>query len=108
METSGQVASTNCSPRSRAFAGPGEQELSEREERFELRRRTLGFVLSPLAAVVVFLLPLDIPQTQHTVAAVLAPFVCGRIFSYIPAVFKAQSMLTRDTGGTRTPELSSW
>ena len=29
------------------YKGVAEQELSEREERFELRRRTLGFFLAP-------------------------------------------------------------
>jgi sodium-dependent dicarboxylate transporter 2/3/5 len=66
------------------YRGVAEQQLSEREERFELRRRTIGFVLSPLAAIVVFLLPLDIPQTQHTVAAVLAGVIIAWVTEPVP------------------------
>jgi len=66
------------------YRGIAEQKLSEREERFEVRRRTIGFVLSPLATIIVFLLPLDIPQTQQTVAAVLAGVIVAWVTEPIP------------------------
>jgi sodium-dependent dicarboxylate transporter 2/3/5 len=49
----------------------GEQRLSEAEERFEKGRRTVGLVLAPLAALVIYLIPFDIPAEQHLLAAVL-------------------------------------
>jgi solute carrier family 13 (sodium-dependent dicarboxylate transporter), member 2/3/5 len=49
----------------------GEQLLSPAEERFERARRTTGFLLAPLLTVVVLLLPLNLPPSQHTLAAVL-------------------------------------
>ena len=54
------------------YRGIAEQKLSPREERFEKARRTAGFFLAPLASIIVFVLPLDIDQTQHNVAAILA------------------------------------
>jgi solute carrier family 13 (sodium-dependent dicarboxylate transporter), member 2/3/5 len=62
----------------------GEQVLSEREERFERRRRTLGFVLAPIAGVVLYFLPLDLPQDQQTVAAVLLAVIIMWITEPIP------------------------
>jgi sodium-dependent dicarboxylate transporter 2/3/5 len=62
----------------------GEQRLSPAEERFEKARRTTGFVLAPLATVVVFLLPLDLPQTQHVVAAVMAGVIVAWVTEPIP------------------------
>lgn len=49
----------------------GEQQLSEREERFEKARRTSGLVLAPLVTVVFLLLPTGLEDQQHTLAAVL-------------------------------------
>jgi solute carrier family 13 (sodium-dependent dicarboxylate transporter), member 2/3/5 len=49
----------------------GEQQLSPREERFEKGRRTTGLVLAPLVTVVFLLLPVDLADQQHTLAAVL-------------------------------------
>ena len=49
----------------------GEQQLSEREERFEKGRRTVGLVLAPLVTVVFLLLPTGLEDQQHTLAAVL-------------------------------------
>jgi solute carrier family 13 (sodium-dependent dicarboxylate transporter), member 2/3/5 len=66
------------------YRGLGEQRLSESEERFERRRRTAGFFLAPLATVVVFLLPLDIPETQHVVAAVMAGVIVAWVTEPIP------------------------
>ncbi len=66
------------------YKGVAEQQLSEREERFERRRRTLGFILAPATTIVLFLLPLDLPQTQHTVAAVLGGVIVAWITEPIP------------------------
>ncbi|GGO75484.1 SLC13 family permease [Nocardioides deserti] len=49
----------------------GEQQLSEREERFEKVRRTTGLVLAPLVTIVFLLLPVGLEDQQHTLAAVL-------------------------------------
>ena len=49
----------------------GEQQLSEREERFEKGRRTIGLVLAPLVTIVFLLLPTGLEDEQHTLAAVL-------------------------------------
>lgn len=49
----------------------GEQQLSEREERFEKGRRTVGLVLAPLVTVVFLLIPTGLEDQQHTLAAVL-------------------------------------
>jgi len=45
--------------------------LSPAEERFERRRRTIGLFLGPLALLVMMLLPLGLPYSQQTLAAVL-------------------------------------
>ena len=57
--------------------------LSPAEERFERRRRTIGLVLGPLALLVMMLLPLGLPYSQQTLAAVLA-FVVYRVTEAIP------------------------
>ena len=62
----------------------GEQRLSEGEERFERRRRNVGFVLAPIAGVVLYFLPLDLPQAQQTVAAVLLAVIIMWITEPIP------------------------
>ena len=49
----------------------GEQQLSEREERFEKGRRTVGLFLAPLVTVVFLLLPTGMEDQQHKLAAVL-------------------------------------
>ncbi|MDQ4006607.1 MAG: DASS family sodium-coupled anion symporter [Actinomycetota bacterium] len=66
------------------YKGIAEQRLSPREERFEKRRRTTGFVLAPLATIVIFLLPLDLPQNQHVVAAVLAGVIVAWVTEPVP------------------------
>ena len=66
------------------YRGIAEQKLSAAEERFERARRTAGFVLAPLASIVVFLLPLDLPQIQHNVAAVLAGVIVAWVTEPIP------------------------
>ena len=62
----------------------GEQQLSEREERFEKGRRTVGLVLAPLATIVMLLLPLGIEDQQHTLAAVLLGVVVLWITEPVP------------------------
>jgi solute carrier family 13 (sodium-dependent dicarboxylate transporter), member 2/3/5 len=66
------------------YRGLSEQKLSAGEERFEKARRTAGLVLSPLATLVVFMLPLDLPELQHEVAAVLAGVIVAWITEPIP------------------------
>lgn len=62
----------------------GEQQLSEREERFEKGRRTIGLVLAPLVTVVFLLLPLDLEDQQHKLAAVLLGVVVLWISEAVP------------------------
>jgi solute carrier family 13 (sodium-dependent dicarboxylate transporter), member 2/3/5 len=66
------------------YRGLSEQKLSAGEERFEKARRTSGLVLAPLASIVVFLLPLDLPELQQEVAAVLAGVIVAWITEPIP------------------------
>jgi sodium-dependent dicarboxylate transporter 2/3/5 len=66
------------------YKGLGEQKLSPGEERFEKARRTAGFVLAPLATIVVFLLPLDLPEIQHIVAAVMAGVIVAWVTEPVP------------------------
>src|SRR3712207_2824103 len=49
----------------------GEQQLSPAEERFEKGRRTVGLFLAPIVSVVFALLPLDLPNQQQLLAAIL-------------------------------------
>jgi solute carrier family 13 (sodium-dependent dicarboxylate transporter), member 2/3/5 len=58
--------------------------LSPAEERFERRRRTIGLFLGPLALVVMMLLPLGLPYSQQTLAAVLAFVVVYWVTEAIP------------------------
>ena len=62
----------------------GEQKLSEGEERFERRRRNVGYFLAPVAGVVLYFLPLDLPAEQQTVAAVLLAVIIMWITEPIP------------------------
>jgi solute carrier family 13 (sodium-dependent dicarboxylate transporter), member 2/3/5 len=62
----------------------GEQKLSAGEERFERRRRNVGYVLAPVAGVVLYFLPLDLPAEQQTVAAVLLAVIIMWITEPIP------------------------
>ena len=66
------------------YKGISEQRLSPAEERFERGRRTVGLFLAPLLLVVVLLLPLDLEQDQHTLAAVLALVICLWISEAVP------------------------
>jgi sodium-dependent dicarboxylate transporter 2/3/5 len=58
--------------------------LSPAEERFERRRRTIGLFLGPVALVVMMLLPLGLPYSQQTLAAVLAFVVVYWVSEAIP------------------------
>ncbi|MGY1742903.1 MULTISPECIES: SLC13 family permease [unclassified Blastococcus] len=56
---------------SATYRSLGEQQLSPAEERFERGRRTVGLFLAPVVSVVFALLPLDLPNDQQLLAAVL-------------------------------------
>jgi solute carrier family 13 (sodium-dependent dicarboxylate transporter), member 2/3/5 len=58
--------------------------LSPAEERFERRRRTIGLFLGPLALLVMMLLPLGLPYSQQSLAAVLAFVVVYWVTEAIP------------------------
>jgi sodium-dependent dicarboxylate transporter 2/3/5 len=58
--------------------------LSPAEERFERRRRTIGLFLGPLALLVMMILPLGLPYTQQSLAAVLAFVVVYWVTEAIP------------------------
>ena len=62
----------------------GQQRLSPAEERFERGRRTTGFWLAPLVLVVFLLLPLDMPNDQQTLAAVLLGVIVLWITEPVP------------------------
>ena len=62
----------------------GQQRLSPAEERFERGRRTTGFWLAPLVVVVFLLLPLDMPNDQQTLAAVLLGVIVLWITEPVP------------------------
>ncbi len=62
----------------------GEQSLSPHEEAFEKGRRTLGLVLAPIVTVTVLLIPFDLPDTQHTLAAVLLGVVVLWVTEPVP------------------------
>ena len=55
---------------SATYRSLGEQQLSPAEERFEKGRRTVGLFLAPVVTIVFALLPLDLPRSQHLLAAV--------------------------------------
>ena len=57
--------------------------LSPVEERFERKRRTIGLFLGPLALLLMMILPLGLPYTQQSLAAVLA-FVVYWVTEAIP------------------------
>ena len=58
--------------------------LSPAEERFERRRRTIGLFLGPLVLLVMMVLPLGLPYTQQSLAAVLAFVVVYWVTEAIP------------------------
>ena len=58
--------------------------LSPAEERFERRRRTIGLFLGPVALLIMMLLPLGLPYSQQSLAAVLAFVVVYWVSEAIP------------------------
>ncbi|UJA20240.1 DASS family sodium-coupled anion symporter [Thermoleophilia bacterium SCSIO 60948] len=62
----------------------GEQKLSPQEERFERARRTSGLFIAPAVIIGFLLLPLDLDQTQHTLAAILLGVVALWITEAVP------------------------
>jgi solute carrier family 13 (sodium-dependent dicarboxylate transporter), member 2/3/5 len=58
--------------------------LSPAEERFERRRRTIGLFLGPPVLLIMMLLPLGLPYTQQSLAAVLAFVVVYWVTEAIP------------------------
>jgi sodium-dependent dicarboxylate transporter 2/3/5 len=58
--------------------------LSPAQERFERRRRTIGLYLGPLALLLMMLLPLGLPYSQQSLAAVLAFVVVYWVTEAIP------------------------
>ncbi|WP_409331921.1 SLC13 family permease [Trujillonella humicola] len=56
---------------SATYRSLGEQQLSPAEERFEKGRRTVGLFLAPVVSVLFALLPLDLPNDQQMLAAIL-------------------------------------
>lgn len=60
------------------------ERLSPAEERFERARRTIGLFLGPVVFVVMLLVPFDLEQSQHTLAAILAFVVVYWLTEAIP------------------------
>ena len=58
--------------------------LSPAEERFEKRRRTIGLFLGPVALLIMMVLPLGLPYSQQSLAAVLAFVVVYWVSEAIP------------------------
>jgi sodium-dependent dicarboxylate transporter 2/3/5 len=66
------------------YKGVAEQKLSPAEERFERGRRSVGLVLAPALGLIFLLLPIDLEQDQHTLAAVLIAVVTLWITEAVP------------------------
>ena len=58
--------------------------LSPAEERFERRRRTIGLFLGPVVLLIMMVLPLGLPYSQQSLAAVLAFVVVYWVSEAIP------------------------
>jgi sodium-dependent dicarboxylate transporter 2/3/5 len=69
---------------SATYRSLGEQQLSPAEERFEKGRRTVGLFLAPIVTVVFALLPLDLPNQQQLLAAVLLGVIILWITEPVP------------------------
>src|ERR671916_1092368 len=70
----------------RTYRTLDEQEgrLSEAEQRFERRRRTIGLFLGPIVFAVMLLIPFDLDENQHRLAAILAFVIVWWITEAIP------------------------
>jgi solute carrier family 13 (sodium-dependent dicarboxylate transporter), member 2/3/5 len=66
------------------YKGVAEQRLSPAEERFERGRRTVGLVLAPIVCIAMLLIPFDLEQKQHTLAAVMALVIVLWITEAVP------------------------
>src|SRR3712207_3200261 len=66
------------------YKGVAEQKLSPAEERFERARRSIGLVLAPALGLLFLLLPFDLEQDQHTLAAVLITVITLWITEAVP------------------------
>jgi len=69
---------------SATYRSLGEQQLSPAEERFEKGRRTVGLFLAPIVTVVFALLPLDLPNQQQLLAAILLGVIILWITEPVP------------------------
>ncbi len=69
---------------SATYRSLGEQQLSPAEERFEKGRRTVGLFLAPVVSVVFALLPLDLPNDQQLLAAILLGVIVLWITEPVP------------------------
>ncbi len=58
--------------------------LSEAEQRFERRRRTIGLFLGPLVLAAMLLIPFDLDPNQHRLAAILAFVIVWWVTEAIP------------------------
>jgi Sodium:sulfate symporter transmembrane region len=61
-----------------------EGRLSEAEQRFERRRRTVGLFLGPLVFAAMLLIPFDLDGNQHRLAAILAFVIVWWLTEAIP------------------------
>ena len=61
-----------------------EGRLSEAEQRFERRRRTVGLFLGPIVFAVMLLIPFDLDGNQHRLAAILAFVIVWWLTEAIP------------------------
>ena len=70
----------------RTYRTLDEQEgrLSEAEQRFERRRRTVGLFLGPIVFAVMLLIPFDLDGNQHRLAAILAFVIVWWLTEAIP------------------------
>jgi hypothetical protein len=70
----------------RTYRTLDEQEgrLSEAEQRFERRRRTVGLFPGPIVFAVMLLIPFDLDGNQHRLAAILAFVIVWWITEAIP------------------------
>lgn len=68
----------------KTYRSLSEQRLSPTEERFEIARRMAGFVLAPLASLLLWFLPLGIDQVQQRLAAVIVGVVLLWLCESVP------------------------
>ena len=83
--TNGEAPEENLTGRG-TYRTLDEQEgrLSEAEQRFERRRRTVGLFLGPIVLAAMLLIPFDLDGNQHRLAAILAFVVVWWLTEAIP------------------------